>query len=226
MIHLGLIGRKISHSQSEIVYRQKLAVPFQYDLLDFESSSELPPAETLLSKYRGLSITSPYKKHYLSQVKLSDSSLKTMSVNCLYRNDQGEIEGANTDYLALHVIIPLLLQQLALHQVVILGSGVMSGVVRKICEELDIDSLLVARSQFGDISGAQLEYSHALIVNCCSRSMLFSGSIQSNSVFYDLNYGLFHPFIASSPELHYIDGMELLTLQAQFALRCWKLLPA
>ena len=67
MIKLALVGKDIQHSRSGEIYRRLLKTDIQYDLLDYENSALIPPAADLFKVYDGISITSPYKKHFLNQ---------------------------------------------------------------------------------------------------------------------------------------------------------------
>ncbi len=126
------------------------------------------------------------------------------------------------------MLSPYYLYEYGLDHLVILGAGVMARVVKQICLEFAIPHQWLTRASHGDLSTIDLRglgHPASLIVNCCDRSMRFSGSFLAQDVFFDLNYSLTHPFWGELNAFRYIDGAEMLTLQAKLALEFWKLLP-
>ena len=225
MIRLALIGKSIAHSRSPEIYRQLLGLPLDYQLLNCTNPHEIPSVEELLVRYDGVSITSPYKTYFNGKVEADSSALQADSINCLYRTSSQQLMGANTDWLALQYLLPHYFSENLLQQVVIMGAGPMAKVVQRICEQAHLPYSVLTRQQDGDLSHYCFTHQNALIVNCCSRSMLFSGSLPLSSVFFDLNYGLLHPFFRTLRHFRFIDGAEMLQVQAVQALKLWKLLP-
>lgn len=228
MMRLALIGKGIDHSRSPQIYRHLLSGSVDYHLLDYQSESEIPSAKELLLDYHGISVTSPYKLHFLEEVIAEDSVKHAGAINCLFNRPDGKVGGHNTDYLALKMLIPHYLDQYGLDHLVILGAGVMARVVKQICLEFAIPHQWLTRASHGDLSTIDLRglgHPASLIVNCCDRSMRFFGSFLAQDVFFDLNYSLTHPFWGELNAFRYIDGAEMLTLQAKLALEFWKLLP-
>ena len=62
-----------------------------------------------------------------------------------------------------------------------------------------------------------------LIINTCHRDFHFKEDIDDGlEVYWDLNYGVAPPKIFNGGKLKkYVDGMELLYLQAKYALQFW-----
>ena len=102
---LALIGRNIAHSRSQQMYEKLLDHPVDYTLLDYENEGEIPTAKKLLNEFDGISITAPYKTHFLKQVKLTSGALQIGAINCLhFRPKDGQIYGTNTDLSAFEEI--------------------------------------------------------------------------------------------------------------------------
>lgn len=225
MVKLALIGRNISHSKSPQIYKGFLGDSLEYTLLDFESSSEIPTARDLLDIYEGISITAPYKDHFLSEVELAPEIRELGAVNCLFRDNES-IHATNTDLLAMREIIGRELNP-SDWQVVILGSGAMSRVTKLVLREQGIKYSQYSRSTTPTLSQLNLadKYSQkCYVINCCVREFKFTGKCPIGSHYWDLNYS--RPNEEKSIKslgLSYQDGEELLFLQAVHAMKMWKL---
>ncbi len=213
MIKLALIGKNIAHSRSPDIYKKILKKEHSYTLLDYESAEQIPSALELLAKFSGISITSPYKTHFLNRVELSPEVQALGAINCLYKKED-KIFGANTDYDAIKKLLP----QDCLDRVAILGTGAMSKIFQILFHEEGIPYDLFGRKTHGNLN--RLDYnSYTLVINCCGREFDFTGSLVSETLFWDMNYSIKHSGIIAN----YSDGLKLLELQAQFALEYWKL---
>ena len=217
---LALIGKNISHSRSPEIYKNLLGEKLSsYILLDYKMEKDIPTAQNLFLKFDGISITSPYKKHFLTEVHLVDCSRNIAGINCL-RKKNNFIEGTNTDFLAIKEIILKLKSENTFQQMAILGDGVMSRVTELAFQELNLSYQIYSRrlTKFFD----QLIFSDTLIINTCSRDYVFKGEIGKNVTFWDYNYDFF-PHISLLTPLckKYIDDHSLLHLQAKYALAFW-----
>lgn len=213
MLKLALVGKNISHSQSENIYRQIIKQNFEYQLLDYSDPIQIPSAQFLLEHFCGVSITSPYKKHFLNEVFLDEETRSLKAINCLYKKDK-LICGVNTDYQALKDLIDLF----PLDKVALLGDGAMSFLCQKLLNEKQKKYEVFCRKKNGDISELNLQ-GYSLVINCCSREFHFAGKISAQTYFWDLNYNVKH----SSQIRLYQDGLSLLKLQAQKALNYWQI---
>jgi shikimate dehydrogenase len=233
MIKLALIGKNIQHSKSPEIYQELMSKKIQYDLLDFQKSSDIPSAAELLLKYDGISITSPYKKHFLSEITLTNEVNLLGAINCL-RIKNGVIAGENTDYLA---IIEIVNEWIKIHKhlnIIILGDGVMSNVTQLALRKSNAQSFKVYSrkttnnfDQLNVMEIFQTEFSTAgqnIIINTCSREYVFKGILDEKTIFWDYNYNLDqHSQYFSSKNSNYIDGLSLLKLQAHYALAFWSI---
>lgn len=222
MIKLALIGKNISHSQSQKMYEKILQSKVDYSLLDYSSETEIPKVRELFDQYDGISITAPYKSHFLDEISIESEVLDLKAVNCLKSDEHGGFFGTNTDYLALKEILASYLDR----QIVLLGSGAMFRVCKKVLDSKGKTFQSYNRKANGDISDLDFSKLHnAIIVNCCSRDYCFQGKLSDSSLFYDLNYAHnFHSSFARKQNFHYIDGLELLELQARYALSYWNII--
>lgn len=213
MIKLALIGKNISHSRSPDIYRKILKKDHSYTLLDYDCAEQIPLVSDLFTNFTGISITSPYKTHFLNQVELLPHVQKLGAINCLYKNDN-KIFGANTDYDAIKDLLP----NDCLDHVAILGTGAMSKLFQILFQENSISYDLFGRKTHGNLN--LLDYtSYTLVINCCGRDFDFTGALESKTLFWDINYSLKH----SGKIVNYLDGLKLLELQARYALEYWKL---
>ncbi len=232
MIKLALVGKNIQHSKSPEIYHRLINGPLDYDLLDYSSNLDIPSAAELLSLFRGVSITSPYKKHFLSEVVLTEQAKMLGAINCL-KIENGNVVGENTDYMAIVEILKNWNIQFQELNVVILGDGVMSKITATALENLKIEYRILSRKLFDDFDQIDLEKyftnhfsktCQSLVINTCAREYVFRGRISKNSIFWDYNYN-FHPHLSTLPirVKQYCDGYEMLELQARHALLFWSI---
>lgn len=227
MNKFALVGKDISHSKSPEMYRKLISPSVEYDLLDYKDSDEIPTAKELLSKYDGINITSPYKKHFIQEVVSTKVAQQVGAINCLKR--RGDlIIGENTDYFAVIDILEALIKKYQILEVVILGDGVMSKVAQVALENLGLTSLIVSRKLSESFDQLNLnEYFHInkqvpLIINTCAREYVFKGELPRNSIFWDFNYDFpLHLQYISPRVQHYFDGLDMLERQAIYAVSFW-----
>lgn len=224
MDRYALLGKNISHSKSPEIYK-RLLQSIEYDLLDISNEADIPSVEQLFVRYKGINITSPYKKHFVNEVKLTPVAQKLMAINCLARKGK-DVWGENTDYPAVRDILKRFYQIYPNLNVAILGDGVMSKVTCLALTELNIPYELFSRKtvkcfdqlNFSDVKAG----TKALIINTCSRDYTFKGELNSQSIFWDFNYNFDnHTKIIPSKVSLYMDGTELLLLQANYAVAFW-----
>jgi shikimate dehydrogenase len=221
---LALIGHQITHSLSPSLYREFLGNELtSYDLLNCGAPSEVPTLEDLSRRYDGVNITSPYKEHFVPQLIIESALVRELgAVNTLAFTTRGVL-GTNTDVLAIEEIIGRYKNK----HIILLGSGVMARVVRSVCKRQSLSVSQYARKTHQDITKIDLTQvgtpGHNLIINACSRKYIFNGLLNPSDMFWDLNYD-FLPHKDALPALvnSYIDGREMLRLQAIAALKFWR----
>ena len=224
---LALLGKNIAHSKSQKMYEGILKREISYELIDCKTQEEIPALNKIFDQNLGLSITSPYKEVFLDQCKLEDSVKTLKAINCIRKKDN-EFQGTNTDYMAcIHILKKK--KEIGDIEVFILGDGAMSRVVEAACSELVLNVNVLSRKKNKDffemsfLEYPKLEFKFYLIVNTCSRDYVFKNQLPEYFSFWDLNYDF--------PAHHYLkeklaafeDGLELLELQASFALDFWSI---
>ncbi len=222
MLKLALLGKGISHSKSPSIYHELFDGKVDYQLLDIDSADKIPRLEELFSKIHGLSITAPYKRHFLKKVIMEDDVRKLEAINCIKRS--GDVfEATNTDYLAAKEI--MLRENYTSKEIVILGDGAMAKMFNILLEKLGVKWTQYSRRQNGDLNHINYEHLHnldnLLIINCCGRGFDFSQPMSKKSIFWDMNYEHKHNQSFLSNKLTYVDGYELLYLQALAAKKFW-----
>lgn len=225
-INLALVGKNIAHSKSSEIYRNLLEQELNYSLLDFSSEKEIPDLKKLFINICGISITSPYKRFFLNQVEVLEKFKKLNAINCV-RNNNGKFEAINTDYLAIDVILDEFVREFGDLKVVILGDGVMSKITQILLLSKNISFEVFSRKkterfELLDLIGLATDSLRPVVINSCSREYMFNGKLDREIIFWDYNYNLEHHKQTISKKVErYIDGYEMLKLQACFALDFW-----
>ena len=172
-VKLALIGKDISHSKSQEIYEKLLGRFVNYELIDCVNVHEIPSLEDLSKVYRGVSITSPYKTHFIEQVKLYEKDLPILNTLVF----ESKYMGANTDYLACQDIIDVYLQN-ELTDIHLLGDGSMAMVLERILTKKKIQFTQYSR-KLGNLeyisdtlSSLKSDEKH-LVINSCSREYTF-----------------------------------------------------
>lgn len=217
---MALIGNNISHSKSKEIYEKILNEKINYTLLDYKDTSEIPQLSKLLLKFPRISITAPYKSYVFENIDyFKENILELESVNTIKFVD-GKVWGTNTDILAFKFLYERDFSHFK--NIFILGDGNMSQMAQKYFQYIDKDCLVYSRKKNNLQELSKIEFSKSLIINCCSREYQFNTQIQSNSIFWDMNYNLrHHQEYFTQNKMQYRDGIELLELQAKFALSFW-----
>ncbi len=226
---LALIGFPIDHSKSPELYQKFLGAELDlYDLISVDNSRLLPQLEDLSKIYNGINITTPYKECYLNQVKITDNKIKQIgAINTIAFTSNGWF-GTNTDLLAVQILIKRFYRDYPNVFFIILGNGVMAKMTKIVLSDLSLPFLEFSRSKDKDISKLDLSYyadpsKQFVVINACSRSFIFKGKLSPEMIFWDFNYSFYpHEQTIPSKVKIYLDGLEMLELQAQEAIRFWK----
>jgi shikimate dehydrogenase len=227
-VNLALVGKNISHSQSPKIYKKILDKKLEsYKLLDYENTADIPRLGEIFRENNllGLSITSPYKKHFLDQVQIENLEIKKLSAINAIKLENDSYWGTNTDYSAVQEILGRILSEQVISNIVILGSGAMANVTIQVLNSFKRDFLQYSRKKNGSIEKLDLTtLPELLLINCCAREFCFKGRLSSNTVFWDMNYSLDTHEEHWRGVVDYRDGLSLLELQAIHALKFWKIL--
>jgi shikimate dehydrogenase len=231
MIKLALVGKSIQHSKSPEIYRNLLNEKVEYDLLDYSDSTLIPKASDLFKNYMGINITSPYKLHFLNQVVLSPIAFRVQAINCM-KLHQGKIIGENTDFMAVKSILEKYKDSYSNLEIIILGDGVMSKVTTLALDDLTMSYKVLSRKLMEGFDRINLcdftsTVKQVLIINTCSREYVYHGPLPVEALFWDYNYAFIpHSSLFLDKIKSYKDGLEMLELQAQYALTFWSINPS
>lgn len=194
-------------------------------MLDYDSENKIPPLKDLLLKYKRVSVTAPFKQFCFENSIPSNPSIS--SVNTL-KLEQCRVLSTNTDYTALENLIDKY-EVKKYSKIIVLGSGAMAQALQSLLNKKDISFTQLSRK---DKNLTEIEKyldmtkndTQAFVINCCSREYVFPKVNKSNFVFWDLNYSMpEHVQLFHGLGVKYIDGLELLELQAKNALSFWNL---
>lgn len=227
MRKLGLLGRGISHSRSQEVYEKLLGEKVDYKLFDYDHEEEVPDLEKIFEQVDGLSITAPYKKVYLKRKSVFNLNPQLGAINCIRRKYDGSFEATNTDFLAVEKILNDLIIEAGDLDIILLGGGSMAELTQKILDQKGLNYTQASRSKslpdlnLMDFSALKSSTKTPLIINSCSRAFVFTAPIPTKTIFWDYNYSLQAHQQGLSSVCDYRDGLELLELQAAFALKFW-----
>lgn len=225
---LGLLGYPITHSLSPKLYNEILGSQLtSYELFSCETKESIPSLDFFSSKLDGLNITSPYKTHFMGQIRIDSELVKAIgAVNTLSFTPNGVV-GTNTDVLAVKEILEAHQAQCGKLHLLILGSGVMARMTELVADELKISWREFSRKADGDISKLDLKPHRKpdcqnIVINACSRDFVFQGELSSDDIFWDYNYSFLpHQNTLPMRVKSYQDGQEMLTLQAKAAVKFW-----
>lgn len=220
MKNLSLIGRNISHSKSEYIYKNLLNKEVNYQLIERDVFFSRDEILNLFHSVDGLSITSPFK---VDAFNICDEySLSVSSVNSIntMKVVNGKIIGENTDLLALRNI----LKNYSNHALYILGDGAMANIIKFLCQESNRPYSQFSRKVSGPLNDIETDNLKGIWFNCCSREFEARLKLEQNNIFYDLNYNMpgNRDFYIQN-NIEYIDGMELLLEQARLACQFWSI---
>lgn len=223
---LALLGFPIAHSLSPSLYREFLGERLKsYELLEIEDPSMIPGIASLSEKFDGLSITSPHKKHFFNDVIVTSPIVRELkAINTISFRKSG-VYGTNTDVTAVEQILLRLKKEHGELALIVLGGGVMARVTVMVARGLNIPFEQYSRKKGDNI--AQLDLSHprdiqTVVINSCSRDFIFSGKLNQEFIFWDYNYSFLpHQSTIPSQVKTYMDGQEMLRLQALAAIDFW-----
>lgn len=228
MIALSLLGKNIRHSRSQEVYENFLGQKINYTKYDCETTKEIPSLEEIFRNHIGLSITSPYKEHFLNKVMLEEEVSPLNAINCIKKvGDQ--FHATNTDYFAVKEILRGLIQSRPRHSIILLGSGAMARVTLAVASVLNVDLTQYSRGMGHNLDDPEEILKHdsndrpLLFINACSREYVFPLKLRQLDLFWDYNYShKEHESLLPSTGT-YLDGFSLLKKQAEYALTYWGL---
>ncbi len=223
---LALLGFPIAHSLSPGLYRELLGDKLSsYELLEIEDPEEVPGLLELAKSFNGLSITSPHKKLFFHDVIIKSPLVKELrAINTIAFRRSG-FYGTNTDVIAVEQILLRMKSDFTNLSLIILGDGVMARLTVMVAKSLNIPYQQFSRKKGDDVKNLDLSAeseNQTVVINSCSRDFVFQGKLHPEMIFWDYNYS-FLPHQTSLPSKvkTYVDGQEMLRLQALAAIEFW-----
>ena len=151
MNRYGLLGYKLSHSQSKIIHEyffETNGIDASYDLIEIEENEIKEKLDLIRSGYyQGFNVTIPYKEKVIKFLdKLSDAAKEIGAVNTIYLED-GLLIGDNTDYLGFIDELNHLGIEVENTNVYVLGSGGASKAICYALSEIHAKPIVVSRDK-------------------------------------------------------------------------------
>lgn len=224
MKNLALVGRDISHSRSCEMYEKILGEKVNYHLLDYPEEAAIPLLPEIFETHdlEGLSVTAPYKRHFFNQVIVTDEDVWKISlINCIGKKGN-EFHATNTDLSACREILQGLFKE-NFENFILFGDGAMAKMTNLIFKQNGKELKAFSRRDHGDLSFLDLGYfeGKTLVINAASRNFVFQGQLPENTTFWNYNYSHDEQKNQVIGKADYVDGLELLELQARHALAFW-----
>jgi len=149
----GLIGYPLSHSFSRKFFTDKFKrenIDAQYMNFEIDNISRLPEIIKDNARLEGINVTIPYKEDVLKYLDYTDDSAREIgavnTIKIIRRGENTYLYGYNTDITGFAVSIKPLIK--AHHKkALVLGTGGASKAVVQALRNMDIEPLLVSRSQ-------------------------------------------------------------------------------
>lgn len=158
----GLLGCGLSHSYSPMIHGY--FGDYSYDLFDLQPDALDGFLQS--GNFRGLNVTSPYKKAILPYcAELTDCARLLGSVNTIVRDADGKLLGHNTDYFGFQYLLKKSNLDVSGKKVLILGSGGASNTAVHVLTEAGAKSVVVSRTGENNYKNLFRHTDAAVIVN-------------------------------------------------------------
>ena len=157
----GLLGRKLGHSYSPMIF--DLLGGYRYDLFEREPED----IEDLLRNgdFNGLNVTIPYKKEVLKYLDEVDPlAARLGSVNTVVKKD-GKLFGYNSDYFGFLSLVRQTGIEPQGKKALVLGSGGASVTVCAVLADLGAQVVVISRSGENNYDNLHLHADASIIVN-------------------------------------------------------------
>ena len=129
----GLIGEKLPHSYSKVIFEELLGYP-RYDLVELKREELADFFKTF--DYDGLNVTVPYKTDVMPYLDEIDEIAKEIGAVNTIRKENGKLYGTNTDFYGLRGLLTQNGIDLSGKTVLILGTGGTSKTAVAVCRSL------------------------------------------------------------------------------------------
>lgn len=157
----GLLGRKLGHSYSPMIFR--LLGGYEYRLYEREPEE----IQTLLrdEEFDGLNVTIPYKKDVFAHLdEVDDLAMRLHSVNTIVKRN-GHLTGHNSDYYGFSALLEHSGFRVSGEKVLVLGTGGASVTVCAVLEDLGAQVVIISRSGENHYGNLHLHSDAKYLVN-------------------------------------------------------------
>jgi len=162
MLKCGLLGKKLGHSYSPRIH--SMLGDYEYGL--YEKTEEELEDFVRNGSWDGLNVTIPYKKKVLPLCdELSDTALKTGSVNTMVKRPDGTVFGDNTDVYGFLSLVKKSGIEVKGRKTLILGSGGAAGAVLAALSGLEAETVIISRSGENNYGNLDINKDAEVIVN-------------------------------------------------------------
>lgn len=241
----GLFGNPLGHSISPQIHKkiyEVAGIDAAYKTFEIEAHELEPGLQAMkVLGIKGANVTIPYKQDFIPLLAtLSPLARRLHSVNTI-KNNQGILEGYNTDYQGIALTFAQRNWQVQDQQVFILGSGGASHAAAHFFHDQGAASVTIvsrsAHSQEGQwdyMDYEQLtEQTGDILVNCTPLGMyphidaspVSKETIDAFSIVFDMIYNPAETlFLKWASELHkeHANGLDMLVGQAIHSVEIWE----
>jgi shikimate dehydrogenase len=239
----GLIGYPLGHSFSKKYFTEKFQreriIDCSYELFPIPSITDLPSLLISNSNLKGFNVTIPYKEQVLQFVNETTDAVKNIGAANTIKIHGDKLIAYNTDVIGFENSLEKKLEPSHI-KALVLGTGGSSKAVQYVLKKLEIEFLLVTRSDkssvgiinYSMIDEAIMNQYH-LIINCTPVGMypnqdqcpdLPYGYLTKQHYLYDLVYKPEKTlFLKKGEERGAIiqNGYEMLVIQAEESWKIW-----
>lgn len=242
----GLIGKPLTHSFSQIYFRQKFEKEKIYDaefeLFTLDDISELNVLINSHQNLIGFSVTIPYKEQiikYLDEISKEAEQIGAVnSVKIIRQKNRFILQGYNTDVIGFGSSLDKIGIKTKNIEALVLGNGGAAKAVSYVLNKKNIPFKVVSRNpenqqlSYDDITLDVIE-NHKLIINTTPLGMFPNidecptipyEALSSDHYFIDLTYNPpLTAFLknAQKNNAKILNGMHMLEIQAEASWRIW-----
>lgn len=241
----GIIGKKLSHSYSAILFEQQFGKKIPFQLIELEKINDLLDFIEEIPTIKGFSVTIPYKKEIipfiseLDEVAQACGSVNTVKID--RSNNKMKLIGYNTDVFGFSesykTIIPSIIKN-----ALVLGTGGASTAVSFALKKMNIETTFVSHTKKSSDTISYPELTpdmiskHKLIVNTTPLGMypkineypeICFSAITKDHVVIDIIYNPECTMFLQKAKLQHAEvynGLEMLKNQAKKAWEIWELI--
>lgn len=246
MVQFGLIGKTLTHSLSEVYFKNKFTnlglKDVYYSLYTMDNVADI---QTLISKnpfLKGLNVTIPFKTDvmlYTNELDETVSAIGAVNTLKIYRdNKKTRIKGFNTDYLGFLDSLKAL-DYRKHKKALILGTGGSAKAVAYALDLLGIKYLFVSRQKKNEKTIGYKEInkdilnSYTLIVNTTPLGMypeledcpdIPFQCLDTKHLLYDLIYNPPKTVFlkkGQQQKAYICNGLNMLYIQAEYSWKIW-----